>query len=166
MSSSSSEFPVYRNLFGSRDLFRRFLYDQSTMSFVDVDTEAIKIAESGLPPDNCPVCMLQGELKQQSQPLIIGDNEGVAYKGQNYHIYDFVLYQGKDGPACIGHIVNIRLPPKDDSFPFFVVQRVGRIGDLKDILPVDVVIDEVCGSLVLSLSCQPYSNMIPSNISF
>lgn len=80
------------------------------------------------------------ERKQAEEPRILrvdGANRGIAYGGRNFHLRDFVLFKAQQGPANIGYIMKV-------STDNVRVKRAGRIGSLENILPDDVMRDEVC----------------------
>lgn len=119
-----------------------------TGSFSDINTERLRLAECEQPPDNCPVCLLDLQKDQESYGSKIP--AGVAYHGNTFHLYDFVLIRADIGPCHIGHIVDILFPAKAhrNESPTIRARVLGRIGSLLGILPRNVVKDEVSGILV------------------
>ena len=80
------------------------------------------------------------ERRQAEEPRMLcvdGANRGIAYRGRNFHLHDFVLFKAQQGPANIGYIVKV-------SMDNVRVKWAGRIGSLDNILPDDVMRDEVC----------------------
>ena len=87
------------------------------------------------------------ERRQAEEPHILrvdGANRGIAYGGRNFHLHDFVLFKAQQGPANIGYIMKV-------SADNVRVKWAGRIGSLENILPDDVMRDEVCFPNILLL---------------
>lgn len=91
------------------------------------------------PPNNCFTCDIYKDTVDKCvyAPLKIvtdqGTVEGVAYGGNSYHIYDFVLYRSEEkGPAHIGYITNITFPVRETatSSPKIYLQCVGRVNTI------------------------------------
>lgn len=74
-----------------------------------------------------------------------GAENGFTYQGQKYHYDEFVAYYSDAGqPANIGFITGIKANAgREEDVGYVKCKRVGRIADLKDILPANVVGDEV-----------------------
>ncbi|THV06517.1 S-adenosyl-L-methionine-dependent methyltransferase [Dendrothele bispora CBS 962.96] len=131
----------------SDEYFYKLMYDPVDASFTTPDRERSETAKALQSPDNCPVCLLNATERQLEipEPLleVVDDKElliGVSYRGQCWHLDDFVLYHNStDGPAYIGYIT--RFQRKDFAV---TVRKVGRINSLRNpgLLNVDYFRDE------------------------
>ncbi|KAL0951895.1 hypothetical protein HGRIS_008552 [Hohenbuehelia grisea] len=153
------------------DFFYRSSYNHSTGAYEDIDKQRMALAKLQRPPDNCPACLLDGQRRQDlvKEPIYLPDEhgrpkgekvpDGVAFRGQTFHRYDYVLVRfipddvhprtasGKapTGPARIAQIIEVQLePPKTDySWQEQVrVRWLGRIAELGNVLPDGYMRDE------------------------
>jgi len=112
------------------------VFNKDDSSFIDLDSERLKLCRLADPPDNCPVCVITTMREEQAVPRILRQEnnvvDGIAIDGINFHLNDFVLYRADSGPAHIGYITGHRR-----SDPVKVkVKKVGRVTDLpKEALP-------------------------------
>jgi DNA (cytosine-5)-methyltransferase 1 len=109
-------------------------------TYTDVDKHGIEAAGSGEPPNNCPICLAVEQ--RDSEACDRNLRTGVAYRGVNYHVYDFALIRANDGPCQVGHITDIRFPQGSLS-PNVIVKLLGRVNNLSGLLPPNVIKDEV-----------------------
>jgi DNA (cytosine-5)-methyltransferase 1 len=124
-------------------IFCRLVYDRLSGTFQQVDTAREQLAWSSAPPHNCPVCILQDRSALHTEKLATG----VLHHGVQYHIQDFVLIRGKDGPCQIGQINWVKY---NDEETVVQVRVLGRIADLVHLGPGEIK-DEV-GAILL---CRP-----------
>ncbi|KAF8633579.1 hypothetical protein AX15_001372 [Amanita polypyramis BW_CC] len=135
---------------GPSEYFYKFNHDKETAALFSIDVHRSRMVADHQPPENCSVCVLSEQRDQTVEPRTLredGAQNGVAYGDYNFHLYDFVLYRAEKGPGDIGYIVEVGV----DTVR---VKQVGRIGSLDDILPDNVVRDEVgaCGDFFVHLS--------------
>ncbi|KAK2464749.1 hypothetical protein APHAL10511_003167 [Amanita phalloides] len=120
------------------EYFYKFKHDKETASLVSIDTQRSQMVANHLPPENCPVCVLSEERKHAEQPRKLRTDDGrsgIAYRGRNFHPWDFVLFKAQQGPANIGYIIEINIFTAK-------VRQVGRISALGDVLPDNIMRDE------------------------
>ncbi|KAF9270841.1 S-adenosyl-L-methionine-dependent methyltransferase [Marasmius fiardii PR-910] len=89
-----------------------------------------------LPPDNCWVCVQRQDERENPEDQVKVISSGLIYRGQTFHLHDFVLYQSANGPAIIGQIVKIGGTDKRVD-----LKCVGRIRDIVG-LPHEQMKDE------------------------
>ncbi|KAF8913180.1 S-adenosyl-L-methionine-dependent methyltransferase [Gymnopilus junonius] len=126
------------------EYFCKFMHEPRLGSFTSIDLERLKLFSIQSPPNNCSVCPLVEirdlEIEARELKDDFGILNGVAFAGTRYHLEDFVLYRAEKGPANIGYVISIEFSKKR---PVRVTMRkVGRIADLGDVLPENVVKDE------------------------
>jgi hypothetical protein len=77
-----------------------------------------------------------------------GTESGFTHGGHRYHYEEFVAYYSdsdEDKGANIGYITEIHhRAGRNKDVGYIKCKKVGRVADLKDILPEDVMCDEVC----------------------
>ena len=120
-----------------------YMCDEPTACFTSITQEQLLGPQNLPPPDNCPPCLL---LSQQDQDRMITPiKDGIVYLGHNFHKYDFVLcHNAGAGPAHIAQLLRFISTRGRNSAPDSVVVRVlGRIGDIIDICPENIIKDEV-----------------------
>ncbi|KAH7927250.1 S-adenosyl-L-methionine-dependent methyltransferase [Leucogyrophana mollusca] len=123
------------------DFFYKFVYDNTTATFMEVTPERLQSGTGEHPPNNCPACLLVEERNEQLHGQSIPN--GVAWNGINYHVNDSVLIKAEEGPCHIGHIVDVIIPRSHhESDEIQVrVKLFGRIDKL-GIRPPRVLKDE------------------------
>jgi DNA (cytosine-5)-methyltransferase 1 len=126
--------------------FTRLVYDEFTGSYRHIDNARCQVetrAAEDEAPNNCPVCLLFEEQNQKAAPHAV--EFGVAMRGFEYHLWDFVLFYGRNGPCEIGYITDIHFPKshRPEALTTVQIKRVGRIASLVDILPAEELKDEV-----------------------
>ena len=121
-----------------------YICDETMASFTSITQEQLLSPRNLHPPDNCPPCLLLSQ--QEQERMITPIRDGIAYRGHNFHKYDFVLCNNADaGPAHIGQILRLISSRGRNSAPDSVLVRVlGRIGDIISICQERIVKDEVC----------------------
>ncbi|KAF9011170.1 hypothetical protein BDQ17DRAFT_1233710 [Cyathus striatus] len=131
---------------GHDEYFCKFYHNQASSSFTSIDDSLLEKANAMPPPDNCPICLLQSQQRQDMTDQELHDStgrHGVSFAGKIYHIDDFVLYRSEKGPANIGQIKQINFPIKSNKKATFTLIKVGRISCIPDnVLPEKVVRDE------------------------
>jgi DNA (cytosine-5)-methyltransferase 1 len=127
-------------------------------AFTSIDNARLELFASQTPPDNCPVCPLLQQREADMDPRVckdeFGNQNGVAFGGTTYHYEDFVLYRAEKGPAHIGYITGLNLDIRE---PKVTARKVGRISDLKGVMPANLFRDEVLTSVALCLSFILYT---------
>lgn len=72
---------------------------------------------------------------------------GFICREEKYHYEDFVRYYSDSGPANLGYITGFDVVSSGGKWSrdksFVTCKKVGRIGDLKAILPPETMLDEV-----------------------
>lgn len=138
--------PVSRS---SIDMSSRFVHDKSLSTFVSIDEQQNTILKCN-PPDNCHTCEVFEQNNLKLAPTWLKNDQGivdgVAYGGNNYHIYDFVLYRSENnGPAHLGYITKITLPVRETatSSPKIYMRCVGRVNTILEEIPIGMIKDEV-----------------------
>ncbi|KAL0951860.1 hypothetical protein HGRIS_008520 [Hohenbuehelia grisea] len=140
------------------DYFCHSVYCHDTGAYEDIDEERSSLAGASEPPDNCPVCLLKAQKlqEQDAQPIFASnpaDSEsvdGVSLRGNTYHIDDYVFVrqnsESSPGAARIAQIIEIdshAARGKNGSWrPKLLVRWLGRIMDLRDVLPEEYMRDE------------------------
>ncbi|RXW18572.1 hypothetical protein EST38_g7283 [Candolleomyces aberdarensis] len=131
---------------GVHDFICNSLYNHRDGSFVDLPDDAF--AKEIPPPDNCPVCALREQQKQEKTCMNTNDENGTengfTHGGHKYHYEDFVAYYSDDRKvANIGFITGMQFQVgRNEEVGYVTCKKVGRISDLKDILPADILRDE------------------------
>ncbi|KAJ3787693.1 S-adenosyl-L-methionine-dependent methyltransferase [Lentinula aff. detonsa] len=122
------------------EYFCKSEYDPQSASFTTIRTEFLHI-EAGK-GDNCAVCRILQEEKEIQYP--IGKKDAITYRGRDFHIFDYVLYQSsEDGPGNIGQVNAFVFPRETSGDPIEVdVRKLGRMTSLKKIMPENEMIDE------------------------
>uniref|UniRef100_A0A0W0FRZ2 Cytosine-specific methyltransferase n=1 Tax=Moniliophthora roreri TaxID=221103 RepID=A0A0W0FRZ2_MONRR len=127
------------------EYYYKFMYNHLTGAFTSVDWTPLQIASCSPPPENCPVCITKAQEEEEEKATSI-DSGTVSYRGQKFHLHDFVLYcSAEEGPARIGQISKIISPKQSQSDAQHIkveLKRLGRICDLKCKLPKTEVRDE------------------------
>jgi DNA (cytosine-5)-methyltransferase 1 len=111
-------------------------------TFTEIDTLREKLAKCHQPPDNCPVCILHDQSTSESQEL----PTGVARHGISYHLRDFILFRGQDGPCRIGQIDWVDF---NGDYTTLKVKLLGRTATIRGSPPVGVIKDGVRGMMIL-----------------
>lgn len=123
------------------------MHNMKTGVFLDLDIKRIELCDGQRPPDNCSVCPLLEEIEMQKEAMQLKDNtgkiNGLAFAGVSYHLEDFVLYRAEKGPANIGYITQIAFPTRTRNIAKVTMRKVGRISDLRNVLPPEIQKDEV-----------------------
>ncbi|KAK1234239.1 hypothetical protein PQX77_002546 [Marasmius sp. AFHP31] len=129
------------------EFFCKMMYDRSTAQFTSFTT----YPENPGPSNRyCSVCALKAE-RDTPYSVVVENNihVGFSVRDQEVRLFDFILYHNGDGnrdtktsgPGHIGQIYEVN-SPRGASEGFVKVKRVGRIGDLKDVLPLGELADE------------------------
>ncbi|KAK7465308.1 hypothetical protein VKT23_005287 [Stygiomarasmius scandens] len=146
----------------SDEYFYKLMYNPVDASFTSPDRDRIKTAESRRPPDNCPVCLLLAKERELQIPQPLTETVdgldrliGVSYRGECWHLHDFVLYQNfVKGPADIGYVVGLQ--QKDLAV---TIRKVGRVSDI-GCLPKSYFRDERALYLTTETEILPVDNVI------
>ncbi|KAF8640653.1 hypothetical protein AX17_000310 [Amanita inopinata Kibby_2008] len=127
------------------DYFCKFIHDKKTSAFTSINAKCSEMIMDNIPPDNCCVCALttQHEQETNASPLYGSDGtlNGIAYRADNFHLDDFVLFKAEEGPANIGYIIDIQVGVTDDT-ALVTMRQVGRIKSLGDMIPNSMIQDE------------------------
>ncbi|KAI0041890.1 hypothetical protein FA95DRAFT_636925 [Auriscalpium vulgare] len=85
--------------------FYRLAYHCHEASFIDIPpplpVEALLDED---PEAKCPPCNYKEQ--EGSEDELVEIKDGVAYRSENYHKDDYVLFQGEDSPAKVGQITS------------------------------------------------------------
>ncbi|KAG6884780.1 hypothetical protein C0993_008341 [Termitomyces sp. T159_Od127] len=129
------------------EYFVKFVYDANQATYTSSVLERRELVASSRPPFNCTICYLLEQQDQEKAENKLRDEKGtmngVAFRGEKYHFEDFVLYHAQQGPAHLGYIVDLRIISNKRVQSEVYLRRVGRISLLGDVLPDDVLKDEV-----------------------
>ena len=113
------------------------------MSFTDIQDHGPGTSGMG-PPDNCLSCLLLVTRDSEEHPQIYGST--LTLNGSAYHSGDFVLMRRLEteehgsGPASIGQILALHSARGSARV---TIQLLGRISDIIEKCPKNVVKDEV-----------------------
>lgn len=131
----------YYNWFSRKlnDDITRMMYDERDASFTNIE-QAPEITNSS-PPDNCHCCLKASQRNQDSALAEV--EKGFAFRGSTYHIDDYVMIKTPSGPCDIGQIVELTFAKSMRGAATVSVLMLGRISDIIDICPMDIVKDEV-----------------------
>jgi hypothetical protein len=106
----------------------------------------VSTAAASYPPLNCPVCPIVAQFDLDSHPQDV--QNGYAYRGHEYHVYDFIHYVAVDGPCKTGQIISFESSGRR-SIPHAVINLLGCMDQIKNNRPRDYIKDEVflCSSV-------------------
>ncbi|EKM61513.1 uncharacterized protein PHACADRAFT_204683 [Phanerochaete carnosa HHB-10118-sp] len=111
--------------------FYSFKYNEKDGSFLALGETDLR-SPLAQPPNNCPVCIRQAAQEQENHPQAIESGAGIAFRGVNYHINDFVMIRTQDPVCMIGQIVGVAF---DDSARAqgsceVTIMPLGRVNDI------------------------------------
>ena len=127
------------------------MYDANQATYTSIVLERREVVAHSLPPFNCTICPLLDQQDQEKTENKLkdekGNTNGFTFRGEKYHFEDFVLYHAQRGPAHLGYIVDFRIINNKKLRSEVHLRRVGRISSLGNVLPHNVLKDEVCENI-------------------
>ena len=147
------------------------LYNLQDGSFISTPNHQEILSKE--PPDNCPVCLASEQKEDEVNPSRISSGEGFSFRGENYHLHDFVLVRSEScyheeppntcasckrvQPGLIGQIIDIKWAkhPRHSDKNNVTIRMFGRISEISEVdsCPRDIIRDEVGDLHMLNLIC-------------
>jgi hypothetical protein len=91
----------------------------------------------------CPACEVINQLDLDSHPQLEKTGNGYAYRGQIYHVHDFIHFIAEKGPCATGQIVAFEKGSGVKAEVFAAVNLLGRMDNIQHNRPRDYIKDEV-----------------------
>ncbi|KAJ3830251.1 S-adenosyl-L-methionine-dependent methyltransferase [Lentinula raphanica] len=120
------------------EYFCKFEHDPRLASFTTIRKEFLSIDSKG---GNCVVCGILHKAEETQHPIWDDQENTLTFRGRSFHIDDYILYESSEvGPGLIGQI---RAFPETSRNAIQVkVRKLGRMSNLKKIIPNQDMIDE------------------------
>ncbi|EPQ59985.1 S-adenosyl-L-methionine-dependent methyltransferase [Gloeophyllum trabeum ATCC 11539] len=121
--------------------FQELMYRAAEGCFREIQPSEMPIPPGSRNPlSDCAGCLVEQEESEHLSWARI--DCGIRYISTDFHIADFVLLRNIDGPAHIGQIMKIVVPPSSGlrrgHQPMLKIRMLGRVGDIMHKAPAEL----------------------------